>query len=209
MAAKKAPKKLNKSEFIRSQPESLTAAEIVAKAKEAGIKLSGNLVYMVRGANGSAKKTVAKKSAPAKKTTAKTSAKKTAPKSEAPKKAGESKADFVRATPSLSANEVAAKAKAEGITLDANYVYSVRGQDKAAAKKKRAAKKLAASTPMVTKTSATSKPTAPKPPTSNGTRPSGSSVEDLLKAAAAELGLGRALEILQGERARVRAVIGG
>ena len=187
----------------------------MAKAKEAGIKLSGNLVYMVRGANGSAKKTVAKKaappkkSAPAKKTAAKTSAKQTAPKSAAPKKAGESKADFVRATPSLSANEVAAKAKAEGITLDANYVYSVRGQDKAAAKKKRAAKKLAASTPMVTKTSATSKPTAPKPPTSNGTRPSGSSVEDLLKAAAAELGLGRALEILQGERARVRAVIGG
>jgi hypothetical protein len=34
-------------------------------------------------------------------------------------------------------------------------------------------------------------------------------VEDLLRAAAAELGLGRAMEILEGERARVRAVLGG
>ena len=33
--------------------------------------------------------------------------------------------------------------------------------------------------------------------------------EDLLKALGAEIGLGRAMEILAGERARVRAVIGG
>jgi hypothetical protein len=36
-----------------------------------------------------------------------------------------------------------------------------------------------------------------------------SKAEDLLKAVAAEIGLGRAMEILVGERARVRAVIGG
>jgi hypothetical protein len=36
-----------------------------------------------------------------------------------------------------------------------------------------------------------------------------SSTETLLKAVAAEIGLGRAMEILAGERARVRAVIGG
>jgi hypothetical protein len=36
-----------------------------------------------------------------------------------------------------------------------------------------------------------------------------SSIEDLLKAVAAELGLGMAMEILQGERARVRMVMGG
>ncbi|MGD0677748.1 MAG: hypothetical protein ABSC94_20205 [Polyangiaceae bacterium] len=33
--------------------------------------------------------------------------------------------------------------------------------------------------------------------------------EDLLKAIAAEVGLGRAIELLQGERLRVLAVIGG
>jgi hypothetical protein len=35
-----------------------------------------------------------------------------------------------------------------------------------------------------------------------------SSVEELLRAAAAEIGLARAVEILEGERARVRAMIG-
>jgi hypothetical protein len=46
-----------------------------------------------------------------------------------------------------------------------------------------------------------------KPATNGGPPGTNTSVEDLLKAAAAELGLGRAIEILQGERARVRAVI--
>jgi hypothetical protein len=36
-----------------------------------------------------------------------------------------------------------------------------------------------------------------------------SSAENLLKAVAAELGLGPAIEIIQAERAQVRAVIGG
>jgi len=36
-----------------------------------------------------------------------------------------------------------------------------------------------------------------------------SSAKERLRAAAAELGLGRAVEILQGERARVRAVLSG
>ncbi len=49
-----------------------------------------------------------------------------------------------------------------------------------------------------------------KPTAWNGTRPSNSasSVEDLLRAVAAEIGLGRAMEILAGERARVRRVLG-
>ncbi len=213
MAAKKtSAKKLTKSSFVRSQPPEMSAAEIVAKGKAAGMPISDSLVYMVRGPKiGSAKKTGAVKRSVSKKASPK-KAKKTssAPKSASPKKAGESKADFVRANRSLSANEIAAKAKAEGLTLDANYVYKVRGADKAAAKQKRVAKK-AASTPMVTKTSATSKAPTSKPVSSNGTRPSGSasSIEDLLKAVASELGLGRAMEILAGERARVRAVMGG
>jgi N-acetylmuramoyl-L-alanine amidase CwlA len=77
-------------------------------------------------------------------------------------------------------------------------VYNVRGQDKTAAKKSASSKK----TP--------SKPTTSKPAsTIVNTKSISSSVEDLLRAAASELGLGRAIEILQGERARVRAVLGG
>jgi hypothetical protein len=231
MAAKKtSPKKQSKSDFIRNLPKDMSVADVIAKGAEAGIKFTSSLVYMVRGPKdgeaspkkGTAKKTASKKAeakkiavAPKKKVASKSASptKKTssAPKSASPKKPDQSKADFVRANRSLSANDIAAKAKADGITLDANYVYKVRGADKAAAKQKRVAKK-AASTPVVTKTSATSKKTpVSKPMASNGTRPSGSasSVEDLLKAVAAEIGLGRAMEILQGERARVRAVMGG
>jgi hypothetical protein len=39
----------SKSDFIRAQSASLTAAEVVAKAKAAGIKLDPFLVYKVRG----------------------------------------------------------------------------------------------------------------------------------------------------------------
>jgi len=37
----------NKSDFVRQHPN-LPAADVVAKAKESGIHLSSNLVYMVR-----------------------------------------------------------------------------------------------------------------------------------------------------------------
>lgn len=53
MAAKKkaaatSGKKVNKSEFVRSHAD-LTPAQIVEKAKAAGIKLSPSYVYTVRG----------------------------------------------------------------------------------------------------------------------------------------------------------------
>lgn len=278
------PKKLNKSEFIRSQPATMSASEVVAAAKAAGIKLSGNLVYMVRGAKGSTKKTASKppgKRTAGKASTPKTTTSKTAGKTAASKKAtvkkatpkktststspgtaksaGTSKSEFIRLHPSLTAAEViaageaqglsfssalvygvrgskgtkkapakkpstpkkaavskadfvrqhavltpkgiVAAAKAEGITLDVNYVYSVRNEQTKAFRKEARAKAEA-----LVATRKTS--TAPKT-VSNGSRSSGSSVEDLLKAAAAELGLGKAIEILHAERARVRAVIGG
>ena len=192
MAAKKtSAKKLTKSSFIRSQPPEMSAAEIVAKGKAAGMKISDSLVYMVRGPVGgkatpkktAAKKTSAKKTAGPKKVSApkkKATSKATAPKT------GESKADFVRARAHLSPKEIVEDAKTKGIKLDPSYVYNVRGYDKATANKKGRASK-------------------------NGTQSSGSasSVEDLLKAAASELGLGKAIEILEGERARVRSVLGG
>jgi hypothetical protein len=56
-AAKTATKKVNKSAFVRGLPSSMTANEVVAKAKASGITLSAAYVYNIRGAS----KTLAKK----------------------------------------------------------------------------------------------------------------------------------------------------
>jgi len=172
----------SKSDFIRAQPAKLSAAEVVAKGKAEGVKFSSQLVYRVRGGS-KAKKVIAKKP----------STVPTAAPSKSP--AAVSKADFVRARSHLSAEEIVEDAKAAGIKLGASYIHDVRGYDTAKAKKKRAAKK------------------ASKLAVTHGTQPSitatSSTAEDLLRAVAAEVGLGRAIELLWGERARVRAVIEG
>jgi hypothetical protein len=178
----------SKSDFIRSQPATLSPAEVVAKGKEKGILFSDSLVYMVRAPATAKTGTSKKASAPAKSATPKT-----------PTKPPKSKADFVRAHSTLSPKEVVEKAKAEGVKFDVRYVYRVRGLDKATTKAKRSAVK----------------PTISTPAAANGAQPLvasaglSSATEDLLRAVAAELGLGRAVEILSEERARVRAVIGG
>ena len=101
---------------------------------------------------------------------------------------------YVPRIPCLSAKDVVAKAKAAGIALTDTYVYNVRGAAKAAASK------------------AAAKPAAPvNAPVAHAVAKSGvsaGSVESLLKAVAAEIGLGRAFEILVGERGRVQAVLG-
>jgi hypothetical protein len=111
--------------------------------------------------------------------------------SKTPTQLPKSKADFVRAHPNLSPKEIVEKAAAAGIKLGWRYVYNVRATDKVARKRKRAAAKGRTSTPSVTLAA------------------SSSSAEDLLRAVAAELGLGRAVEILAQERARVRAILKG
>jgi hypothetical protein len=171
-------KKQSKSAFIRKQPATLSAAEVVAKAKAAGIKFSPQLVYNVRGGSKAIKGTVKK-----------TTTANTAPAAKSPAKMN--KADFVRAHAGLAPKDVVAKAKTEGVKFDTHYVYRVRGYDKTAGKTKpaRATPRQAAR--------------VPRPITTT------SSAETLLKALGAELGLGRAMEILAGERARVRAVMGG
>ncbi len=96
----------------------------------------------------------------------------------------------------MSAAEVVAKGKTEGIKFTPQLVYRVRGRSSGKAKK--AAVKM------------TTSPTVKNGNSPAATMPGAqSSAEDLLRAIAAELGLGMAVEILAGERARVRAVIGG
>jgi len=237
-APKKAPKEpmapgtaksagVSKSAFIRLHP-SLSAAEVIAAGKDQGLTFTSSLVYAVRGAQ-DGKKTTAKKTAPKKTSATKTGAKKTSTassKTAPPKKTAtsaktastktatstkpaETKADFVRARAHLSPKEIVEDAKSQGVKLDPSYVYGVRGYDQVkASKKQSASKKNATTTASKKATPPTS--TSSKTTTSNGTRPTGSasSVEELLRAVAAEIGLGRATEILAGERARVRAVMG-
>jgi len=107
----------------------------------------------------------------------------------------QTKADFVRSVdPRLSARDVVAKAKSAGIALTDTYVYNVRGAVKAATNN------------AVTKQATPVKAPVASPGRNNGV--TAGSVESLLKAVAAEIGLGRAFDILVGERARVRAAIG-
>lgn len=183
--------KPNKSDFIRKQPATLSAAEVVKKAKAQGIDLRAGLVYEVR------RMAKAKSAGTAKKVPGvKKAAPKAAPvvaKSIAAKKPPASKASFVRAHSDLSPKEIVAKAKAEGIKLDVGYVYNVRGAAKAGARKKvvkQAARRAVARGGV----------TLPRLAAST------SPVESLLRAVAAEIGLGRAMEILSGERTRVRAL---
>ncbi len=204
--AKKTSKKLNKSDFIRQHPD-LSAADVIAKGKDAGIEFTSSLVYMVRGRQDGKKGAAKALSSPKKaasKPAKKSAAKRTSPASKPTTPKTTSKADFVRQRAHLSPKEIVADAKAAGLKLDAPYVYKVRGYDKATASKKARASKKSASKP-----AAVTKPSTSKTTTSNGTHRAGTTVEDLLRAVAAELGLGRAIEILQGERARVRAVMGG
>jgi hypothetical protein len=176
MAAKKIT---SKSDFIRSQPAHFSAAEVVAKAKGAGLKFSRQLVSAVRA------RAKAKGRAPV-------ATKARAGKSEAPATKITNKAAFVRAHASLSPQEILAKAKAEGIPLGVRYVYNVRGADKMAAKKrgsKRSAPGVAGPAP--------------------GKHAPSSNVESLLRAVGAELGLAHAIALLHEERAKVRAAISG
>jgi hypothetical protein len=54
-------KTLSSSDFIRQQPASLSATEVIAKGKAEGIKFGSSLVYMVRRRSpGKAKKGTAK-----------------------------------------------------------------------------------------------------------------------------------------------------
>jgi hypothetical protein len=178
MAVKKTTKKQSKSSFIRKQPASMSASEIMAAGKKAGMTISSSLVYMVRGRAGKAKKKAA---------TAAASTTSTSPTT--------SKAEFVRSRQHLSPKEIVEDAKATGMKLDVGYVYNVRGADKKAGRKE-----------MRTAARRSTERTAPPVarPIATSTK-----AEDLLRAVAAEVGLGRAIELLEAERARVHAVMRG
>jgi hypothetical protein len=186
-AKKNSTKAPNKSDFIRSQPAALSAAEVVAKAKAEGITILPGLVYEVRRKVKGPAKGKAKRTASAKKTAV--SVTKPSISTKPPK----SKAAFVRGLPaSTPAKDVVKQATAAGIRIGVSYVYNIRGAAKMAAKKKRAGAKSRAVSTVVN---------------GGGSRVS-ASAEHLLKAVAAEIGLGPAIELLHAERARVHSLLG-
>ncbi|MGA7118484.1 MAG: hypothetical protein WBY94_00230 [Polyangiaceae bacterium] len=106
----------------------------------------------------------------------------------------------MRALPSSTpAKEVVAKAKAAGLPITKDYVYSVRSADRRI-KRKSAVKSIAAKPELTAAAVVHGSEAVPKVSTK---------AESLLKAIAAEIGLGNAIAVLQRERARVRELIGG
>ncbi len=137
----------NKSAFVRSQPIELSAAEVVAKAKEAGLSITTALVYKVRSVKKSKGSGKAKKS------------KATASKS---KQAGGklSSSAYIRAQPaSMSAKEVAAKGSTEGYAFKPGLVYEVRSAQKK--RQAKAGKAAPAKAKAKASASANHKPTTP------------------------------------------------
>lgn len=113
-----------------------------------------------------------------------------------PKKVVEKKAitktDFVRGLPAhMPAKDVVEKAKAVGLKLTPGYVYEIRSASK---RPKRSARvRLAASNGMST---------SPR-------KARAMDADEVLRAVAAEIGLSRAIAILQEQHRRVLVVLGG
>jgi hypothetical protein len=184
------------SKFILSLPTTLTGAQVVERAKARGLKTSRANVSRVRNLF----RGPSKKSVPAPKTVTGTAAKTEAAKPSAMTSKPRSKAEFVRSFPSTaSPKEIVKKAKAAGIKLGAAYVYNVWTRDKTGTAKKGTAAKPASST----------LPTATNGARSQAAPTHANAAESLLRAIAAEVGLGRAIELLQGERARVQSLLKG
>jgi hypothetical protein len=182
--------KKTSSESVREQPQATSAAEVVEKSKAAGSTYDGSIAGKVRRRgpkDGHAK-------------TARTARRTSTAPSLRSSKPVQSKAEFVRTLPSSTpANEVVAKAKAAGLPITKDYVYSVRSADKRA-KKKRAAKSNTPKPAVTAEAVVHGSASAPKV---------SGKAEMLLKAVAAEIGLGNAIALLQRERARVRELLGG
>jgi hypothetical protein len=184
--------------FILSLPTSLPAKEVLAKAKARGIKTSENNVHRVRRIHGRSRKAIAKAQAGG--------AAPVAPKPAAlpvGPRVAPTKSSFVRGFPlNTPAKQIVQKAVAAGIELDVRYVHKVQSRSKPTAAKKTPVK------PVAVATAAKAHVSPARSAVASTSTSAPSSVEALLRAIAAEIGLGRAVEILQGERASVRAVLG-
>lgn len=119
MAKASSKTKVNKSEWIRQQPATLTAKELVSKAKKEGIEITDAQVYTTRSAAKKATTDGAVKAkgkpGPKPKTVAASSNEKI------------NKSAWIRQQPAtLTAKEVVEKAAKEGIEISPTQVYTAR-----------------------------------------------------------------------------------
>ena len=106
--------KPNKSAFVRSLAFDMPSADVIAKAKSQGMKLTRNDVHAIRA--------IARR-----KTKQPKSTKPAASHAGATRSSGVNKSEFVRSLPSnLSAAEVMSRGKAKGIRLSAAQIYTIR-----------------------------------------------------------------------------------
>jgi hypothetical protein len=140
-----APK--SKSQFIRELPANLPAAEVVSKAKEAGLSFSIPYVHSIRSQarKAGAKKPGRKPGRPAGKPTGRPVGRPPKAAAAKPSKPSSSrkqeKADFVRSMPaSMSPKDIVAEAAKRGLSLSKAYVYILRGRTKPGASAPAAAK---------------------------------------------------------------------
>ena len=162
------------TKFVLSLPMDLSAKEVVIRARAAGIKAKKKKVARIRRewSVQPAKPVTTMPVAPAKLVPAAPSG---------PRPVVLSKSDFIRRLPvTMSVAEVVAKGKAAGLTFSDTLVYMVRGRSTA---KKPVSRRV---------------PATPKTTVAARVRPSvGPRPVDVLRAVATEIGLGRALAILQ------------
>lgn len=145
-----APSPLSKSDFVRAQPADMPVKDVLAKAKEAGIVMTGALVRLARRrVGGTSKATSGEAEAPATPPAEKTASAPPTPKS-APKRAAKvqtvktpvagtpapttTKTSFILARPTLSPAEVVTAAKEAGLSVSPNYVSAIRSKNRATAK---------------------------------------------------------------------------
>ncbi len=177
-----------KTAFVLSFPAEMPAKKVVARGKEAGVALTERAVYKTRYLS----KVRAQKSG--RKVAVKAMATATPPAAVAKSRrgAGDGRASaLIRATPlEVKASEVVATARARGIRLTAGLVYAVRGQMKRSVRP--AGAPVAARNAVV------------------ATRHEGAKVgerERQLISLAVDLGLSRAIDLIEGVRAKVKAMI--
>lgn len=194
--------KQTKTSFVLSFPSDVPAKEVVAAGAAQGISLSEKGVYKTRYLSRNKAPKAAKK-APAK---AAPKAAKKAPK--APKKAGKrgpgdgSGSAFIRQQPvSMKAGEVVAAAAKQGITITPGLVYSVRASMKKSGIK---APKAPSTTPSGKRRG--------RPPSAGKAAPqvvvvAGGEKEKQLISLALDLGLGRAIDLIEDFKAKIGSLI--
>jgi hypothetical protein len=138
----------NRSDFIRSLPSTLSAAEVIAKGKAAGLKISSALVYLAR---------TRKHARPAKAGKAKSAAVPSHAKA-ANKKPTAS--DFIRSQPvTMTASSVLKQGVAQGFSFTPELVYAVRRRMKQGGSKARKAGRPKGSRNGSSKSAAAANPT--------------------------------------------------